>query len=817
MSVNSPRGTNAPHTMRGSERRPATAARPALVTILRAWPAGAALALGLVLAVPRAYAQPRATPLVRAPQSVRVRAARAALQGTSDVFTTYRFAAPAPSLATRPTSLAGAIDVAVLERLIRSRLREVESDALRDALTGDLASLRRCAPLIDIVESIAGIAVQVADGDTRSLSLTAGILRDGFSFALAAMAAPADPRRPGTGIIPNLGCGTTADTAGLTARANAAYLGLSQSTYLRALGFPRADCSQGVDPGQPTGGGSAPPAVCPDPPTPECRDFADEVKKLANTLARLTLNAASIQGVVTQAGQVRAGCLDAVGAPVGVRAELVDLRAALTYLHAHPISAAGLDVTGLRELRNAFARARGEFASAPAAGDTTACVQSLQSFTTAFDNALGRLAPDTNDVVTLQSLLDTLASLGDPATLPNANATFTALGAAPEGIRTAVRTAAALASTGDITLAIETLARRLAAATAARLATENACGGRAHELAIDADGFAATVRELLAGQRTGLDRLHAAAPPAPVPHPDTCTPAVHDLAASLDELAGAYRAVEPAALTTANPPADLGGLEALGPQLQAVRGLAGDLQSTFASLRDDPDVALLQAIATRLADGQALRRGDLVSLAARIKIHVDTLVPAGPLRTLLDAVLDDLPQSIREDDHAPGGLRLDVAALVTRLATQFSQNDREGFYLRATVGAGYLYQSSGDINPSYYEELGGGYRFGFCGRRFLTGPHAMVSGLLYQIEHAGNAQNPLFAGLGWSVNLYRLIDISANAGVMVDLARSNHAPPAFAMLVGLQLPLSDYLSALTSSSSASTTTTTTGNNQGGTP
>lgn len=67
----------------------------------------------------------------------------------------------------------------------------------------------------------------------------------------------------------------------------------------------------------------------------------------------------------------------------------------------------------------------------------------------------------------------------------------------------------------------------------------------------------------------------------------------------------------------------------------------------------------------------------------------------------------------------------------------------------------------------------------------------------------------MFVGAGGSINFYRLVDLSANVGILVD-ARDNGESPRLAFTVGLQLPLIDYIQALTSGSGTTSSTTTRG-------
>jgi len=201
-------------------------------------------------------------------------------------------------------------------------------------------------------------------------------------------------------------------------------------------------------------------------------------------------------------------------------------------------------------------------------------------------------------------------------------------------------------------------------------------------------------------------------------------------------------------------------------------------------------------------------------MAARIRTHLDPRLNQlscadrrwSLLKRLVDVLLDAVPSALIDDDNAPGGLRFDVASLVSTLTSEFAQQDRVGFYIRATVGAGYVFASGGEVARPFYEELGLGYRWTALNNRLLLGPHIAASGLLYQLQPLGPFKDPVFLGLGFSVNLYRAIDVSVNAGVLADVD-ANPASPNFALSVGLQLPLTDYITAISSGSGTTTTTT----------
>jgi hypothetical protein len=227
----------------------------------------------------------------------------------------------------------------------------------------------------------------------------------------------------------------------------------------------------------------------------------------------------------------------------------------------------------------------------------------------------------------------------------------------------------------------------------------------------------------------------------------------------------------------------------------------------------------VQAISIALVNQTPLTRGDVVTLTKSLEAFVDCYVSAELPREVLDAFLAAVPDSIKEDTGSSAGIDMDVPALVTNMVARFDASYSAGWYLRATIGAGYVYQplpggnSERNAAPAYYEELGFGRRCygaggifswsdGHCApskaQAILHGFQVVTSGLLFQISSATETQNALFFGGGYSVNFYRLLDVSVNLGALVDTKESN---TRFATMVGLQLPIFDYLSALTSSTS----------------
>lgn len=224
---------------------------------------------------------------------------------------------------------------------------------------------------------------------------------------------------------------------------------------------------------------------------------------------------------------------------------------------------------------------------------------------------------------------------------------------------------------------------------------------------------------------------------------------------------------------------------------------------TFAKVGELQKHALYKVMrktASDLVDGGKIRRGDLIALIgvfssewARKRALVDDTV----LREVVDAVFDILPQAIREDDNSGAGIALDTPALASSVASRYANQSRIGWYLRATVGAGYVAQFGHQIGASYYEELGFGYRWG--GTKILHGWHLTTSGLLFNVTSQHGTEKSLFLGAGYSINIYRAIDVSLSLGALSNLG-TTLSNPRFATCLGLHLPLPDYFKEVTSGS-----------------
>ncbi|MEZ4430803.1 MAG: hypothetical protein R3F65_00195 [bacterium] len=235
--------------------------------------------------------------------------------------------------------------------------------------------------------------------------------------------------------------------------------------------------------------------------------------------------------------------------------------------------------------------------------------------------------------------------------------------------------------------------------------------------------------------------------------------------------------------------------------LSAIDAAATALTSAGVELPADARRAQWLVIARSILDRPSLTRAD-VDLIADLAGHaVAALAMHEALRAALTGFFEELPLAVREEIDPDGvvtGLVIDVTALGEGLITRHAWADREGLYLRATVGTGYLAVISGDARtgpqPAVYEELGAGYRWGFADGRLLFGPHLAVSGVLHRFVLDDEIEDGVFAIAGVSLNLYEAIDVSAGAGWIVHAADDDHQD-AWMVIAGLQVPLVEYLTA----------------------
>lgn len=192
-----------------------------------------------------------------------------------------------------------------------------------------------------------------------------------------------------------------------------------------------------------------------------------------------------------------------------------------------------------------------------------------------------------------------------------------------------------------------------------------------------------------------------------------------------------------------------------------------------------------------LVEGRAPDRGDLVTAARGLRALIARL-PKGVGRDLLADLVEALPQLVKEE--ATGrSIHVDSSAATSIVLNRLTSS-RSRWHLRAGIGTGYIHVD--EAAPSLYEELGVGLRVA-GGSRLRLDLTAFTSGLLFQIGSETETDNRMFLGGGASVRVYDLIDVSAAIGAMLDLSNGD---AKFAVLVGLQVPLVDYFSALAGSS-----------------
>lgn len=149
-----------------------------------------------------------------------------------------------------PVAAPVALDTTVVERMVGQRLRTVEANLLRDALTaaGQDAQIDS-KPTRDLLGAITSLLLGLSDARGRSQNLAASLLRSGLSFTLAELSIRDEARfhraelDPATYLNPAASrCGPA--TGGRQARviflADLAYEGLAASSFLSPLGFPLA-------------------------------------------------------------------------------------------------------------------------------------------------------------------------------------------------------------------------------------------------------------------------------------------------------------------------------------------------------------------------------------------------------------------------------------------------------------------------------------------------------------------------------------------------------------------------------------------------
>jgi hypothetical protein len=172
---------------------------------------------------------------------------------------------------------------------------------------------------------------------------------------------------------------------------------------------------------------------------------------------------------------------------------------------------------------------------------------------------------------------------------------------------------------------------------------------------------------------------------------------------------------------------------------------------------------------------------------------------------VLRGVLKELPYILTCDGENPP--RIDIPGLAGRIGFHFEEETRPGFYLRATVGSGYVMSGATGLVPLVYEEIGVGYRVPVTGYRLLLGPHLAASGVVHRMVLDDEAQDAVFLVLGVAANWDGLIELSVGLGPFItgtfegDKANpegdkeSTDLKGRGLFVVGLHLPLSDYIEA----------------------
>ncbi|HVK87824.1 MAG TPA: hypothetical protein VM513_27080 [Kofleriaceae bacterium] len=216
--------------------------------------------------------------------------------------------------------------------------------------------------------------------------------------------------------------------------------------------------------------------------------------------------------------------------------------------------------------------------------------------------------------------------------------------------------------------------------------------------------------------------------------------------------------------------------------------------------RSSDGLSRIRSLLTTMVQGRPLRRADFLPLLASISQAAREAWGQSFGGRLVGAVLDAAPQAFREDAAVATGVRIDVPQLATMLTTQFSEHQRTGAYLRATIGVGYAVLGGDGTETTaastLHEEIGVGYRWGDS--KLLAGPHIMASGLLFRATAPDGLDDAVIVAGGVSANLYRVIDLSANVGRAL-----RSGDDAWIGMISLQLPLTDYFAALTAGGTTS--------------
>jgi hypothetical protein len=241
------------------------------------------------------------------------------------------------------------------------------------------------------------------------------------------------------------------------------------------------------------------------------------------------------------------------------------------------------------------------------------------------------------------------------------------------------------------------------------------------------------------------------------------------------------------------------------------RAVVGDVSGppTVAPAAGATGIPTLQLVSRLISAAQgdvasgAMTRELFLAILDGLELWITDGIDDAVVRRALLAAVRALQTSTRFGERGQiGNLSVDPVAFVAAYTSEFG-SARDGdweFYPRANVGLGYLLDDSlGGAIPVGYEEIGLGVRFLWRPRPdvdLLLGAHIVASGLLISITDANGAgRDSVFVGAGLDLNVFRVIELSVSAGVLVDTGGAT-AGPRYGMQFGLQVPLYDYVIAL---------------------
>jgi hypothetical protein len=750
------------------------------------------------------------------------------------VFRSMTVGAGVPTFTTKATSITGMpIDAEVVERLISVRMRQIEARAFRDLLRRLGINAKVSRPAQDLMLTIAEVVAEAQDGEARSQTLAAAVIRDGLSYALGVAAASSGMYRP------------CAPDGSIHQFATVVYEGLAVSSSLMALGFSRTE------------------GKIPD----TCKLLASDVTLFVDGLAWLSefvardgvkgfprglndvdvtrwfgsLTAEERSSFVKEraalAKSANADVYKALGGPLLQLAK--KFRADFLIDKFSVLTDAELDALG-QELAKGRDLSKWEASTGLSAAD----LKKLGDFTSGL-RVLRDIAHESATVADLADYLGQLSALDlkEVDSLAQ-NPMFVKLKQKLNSkTRTAIETLEHLVGLEDLlqaTVSGSTDVGQTVLGTVAlepflgpmKAMVDDCMGATANTFKVELN---LALKPLLsASKRLDLRAISA-------DHLKDFRGAFVRARATQDYWYPGESGVTEDAHNTCF--ARMGTVvqaydEQLSPFINAgfhgtlleIGTGVGSVASSVSAFARDPAVGALRAAVTHLAQGKALRRGDIIALTKAFRKDIQGALAANESDERLQAAelmaetLDVIVQAIREDDKAPAGIRVDVPTVATTLIAKFSTDQRQGWYPRATIGAGYLVRTTisndtksnakapSNLAASYYEELGVGFRcyglqvplpFVPCNRghdaTLLWGPHLMTSGLLFNFAAPdATMKHYLFVGGGLSLNAYRLLDLSVSAGPVWTLGEDG--PARFGMLVGLQLPLTDYFHALSSGS-----------------